>query len=269
MANCCESGKAGPDSYEPHGKVTTMGRIQVYETFIVPTNQERGLLLLLPDGFGHVTHNFILADGFAREGWHVLMPDYFEGDGLPIQFLRRNPNISIEEQPWPEEDKQKLRDLDFPAWLNRHNHQHVSLLLGELVAHLSQHHPNATLSGVGYCFGGKHVLRLAKSSLKVAVAFHPSFVEAEDMDNVQAPLYVGLAADDDMVPASLAADFQGWSKTRMKEGVPFTLEIYPGVGHGFAARPDTKDEHIRSQYIRALRSAVDFLAKNTTKGSSV
>lgn len=190
------------------------------------------------------------------------------GDGLPIQFLTQDTNLSVDDQPWPEEDKQKLRDLDFPVWLNRHNHEHVSTLLGELVSHLSQEHPLATISGVGYCFGGKHVLRLAKSSLKAAVAFHPSFVEAEDMDGVQASLYVGLAADDDMVPATLATDFQDWSRLRMKEGVPFTMEIYPGVGHGFAARPDTNDEHIRSQYVRALKATIGFLETHAIKTSS-
>ncbi|KAF2846856.1 alpha/beta-hydrolase [Plenodomus tracheiphilus IPT5] len=228
-----------------------MGRIEVYESLVASTNPNRGLLLLLPDGFGHVTHNFILADEFAKEGWHVVVPDYYEG------------HLSVEEQPWPEEDKQKLRDLDFPGWLRRHNHEHVSILLNELMDHLSQKHLNVKIAGVGYCFGGKHVLRLAKTFLTVAVAFHPSFVEAEDMNNIKVPLYVGLAADDDMVPANLAADIQEWSTTRMKGGVSLTLETYPDVGHGFAARPDTEDANVREQYNRALRRTIEFLIKNT------
>ena len=42
----------------------------------------RGLLLLLPDGFGLAKHNFILADSFAQKGWEVVVPDYFEGQYL-------------------------------------------------------------------------------------------------------------------------------------------------------------------------------------------
>ncbi|KAH7070611.1 dienelactone hydrolase [Paraphoma chrysanthemicola] len=218
--------------------------MQVYESLVPPPIDKNGVLLLLPDGFGHVTHNFILADDFAQVGWHVVVPDYYE------------------EQPWSEEQKQKLRDLDFPAWLNRHNHQHVSRLLEELVVHLCQHHPATTFVGVGYCFGGKHVMRLAQAPLTAAVAFHPSFVEAADMDGVNIPLYAGLAACDDMVPASLAADLQGWSTSRMDNQSLFTLEIYPNVGHGFAARPDTKDGTVKEQYIQAFTRTVAFLAKH-------
>lgn len=56
-----------------------MGLIQLYETLVPQPNTEKGILLLLPDGFGHATHNLILADKFAQEGWHVVIPDYFEG----------------------------------------------------------------------------------------------------------------------------------------------------------------------------------------------
>jgi dienelactone hydrolase len=69
-----------PDSYEPLGKCTTIGGIRVYASGGNPaTDRSRGLLLLLPDGFGLATHNFTLADDFAKEGWHVIVPDYFEG----------------------------------------------------------------------------------------------------------------------------------------------------------------------------------------------
>ncbi|KAH7082314.1 hypothetical protein FB567DRAFT_447715, partial [Paraphoma chrysanthemicola] len=116
---------------------------------------------------------------------------------------------------------------------------------------------------VGYCFGGKHVMRLAQAPLTAAVAFHPSFVEATDMDGVSIPLYAGLAACDDMVPASLATDLRGWATSRMANESLFTLEIYPNVGHGFAARPDTKDEIVKEQYIKAFKRTVTYLAKHT------
>ncbi len=49
-----------------------------------PSAQPLGILLLLPDGFGLVMHNFILADMFAGEGWEVFLPDYFEGIFHPL-----------------------------------------------------------------------------------------------------------------------------------------------------------------------------------------
>jgi dienelactone hydrolase len=68
------------DSYTPLGTLTTIGRLQTYVNACQgSTNPSRGLLLLLPDGFGLAKHNLILADNFAKEGWHVIVPDYFEG----------------------------------------------------------------------------------------------------------------------------------------------------------------------------------------------
>lgn len=63
-----------------------MGWLQVYETSALPATSNKNLLLLLPDGFGHVKHNFILADSLAEKGWHVLVPDYYEGQRAQLQF---------------------------------------------------------------------------------------------------------------------------------------------------------------------------------------
>lgn len=59
-----------------------MGGVTVFDARPSPkTGNEthEAVLLLLPDGFGHAKHNFILADRFARNGWRTLVPDYFEG----------------------------------------------------------------------------------------------------------------------------------------------------------------------------------------------
>jgi dienelactone hydrolase len=70
-------------SYEPRGRITTIGNLEVYDTGSSAPIHERSLLLLLPDGFGLARHNIILADRFAQAGWHVLVPDYFEGRSIP------------------------------------------------------------------------------------------------------------------------------------------------------------------------------------------
>ena len=133
--------------------------------------------------------------------------------------------------------------------------------MNDLVVDISKQYGIPLLVGVGYCFGGKHVLRLAKSALRAAAAFHPSFVEAEDMKGIKVPVYIGMAEKDDMVPVSLPNDLWAWSATGMREDVPFNLEIYPGMRHGFAARPDTEDENIRTQYQQAFERTVQHFAK--------
>lgn len=72
------------DKYSPKGKTIKIGQLDVYESkpsLDSPANSDglSRVLLLLPDGFGLVKHNFLLADLFAEKGWRVLIPDYYEG----------------------------------------------------------------------------------------------------------------------------------------------------------------------------------------------
>lgn len=176
------------------------------------------------------------------------------GDPLPITLLKPDPVTG---------KTTSLADLDFPSWLSRHNHTRVSSILSTLVTKLPVHSgdsPEARSVGVGYCFGGKHVLRLAKSSLAAAAAFHPSFVEADDFSEIHVPVYVGLAEKDEMVPPSLEQDLREWSKQGMGEPGSLVIEVYPGMTHGFAARPNSEDDKVLEQCDKAFQSAVKHLA---------
>lgn len=62
-----------------------------------------------------------------------------------------------------------------------------------------------------------------------------------------------------MVPETLARDFESWTR---QEEVQATVGLYPGVGHGFAARPATQDPFIREQYDRAFDTAMTFFQKS-------
>lgn len=69
------------DTYVGRGNIERIGQIEVYSVAdLTITTPSRGLLLLLPDGFGLANHNIILADNFSQEGFHVILPDYFEGE---------------------------------------------------------------------------------------------------------------------------------------------------------------------------------------------
>lgn len=56
-----------------------IGDLLVYTVAPAQVTNETSTLLLLPDGFGLATHNIILGDKFASQGWLVYLPDYFEG----------------------------------------------------------------------------------------------------------------------------------------------------------------------------------------------
>lgn len=54
-----------------------------------------------------------------------------------------------------------------------------------------------------------------------------------------------------MVPPTLERDLKEWIKP--VKGATFSIEVYPGVGHGFAARPDAQNSIIKEQYERAYQ----------------
>lgn len=85
----------------------------------------------------------------------------------------RKPGISIDDHDWSDKDKARMKALDIGDWTKRHPHDHIQKLLASLIASLREETPGLSLLGIGYCFGGKHVFRLAKRELKVAIAFHP------------------------------------------------------------------------------------------------
>ncbi|PCD26104.1 hypothetical protein AU210_012536 [Fusarium oxysporum f. sp. radicis-cucumerinum] len=249
----------GVASYQPKGFITEIGDIKVYTVAPVQVTDETSTLLLLPDGFGLATHNIILSDKFASHGWLVFLPDYYEGDPLPEALLGPKPTVVLGECDRPSTANAPAV-ININAWLNKHNHSRVGILLQQLVANLQAQRPAAILQGVGYCFGGKHVLRLAKQSLQAAVAFHPSYVEEEDCKDIKSPLYVGLAGDDEMVPATLHQDLISWVQQSPSQ-LEFTIESYEGMLHGFAARPNTKDAAMKTEFERAFDRTVNFLQK--------
>jgi dienelactone hydrolase len=88
-----------------------------------------------------------------------------------------------------------------------------------------------------------------------------SYVEKEDVQGLQIPFFVGLAEKDTWVPVSLAESLHYWVGPRKDQNDHLEIEIFPGVGHGFAARPDTQDRVIFEQYQIAMAKATAFLDK--------
>lgn len=90
---------------------------------------------------------------------------------MPAIYLRRNdPNLS-------KEDKAFVQKISIGDWLERHPHDKVDVILEHLVQDLlSQHGDNVgqRVNVVGYCYGGKHALRMAGwKTTRVSAAFHP------------------------------------------------------------------------------------------------
>lgn len=94
------------------------------------------------------------------------------------------------------------------------------------------------VAAIGYCFGGKIVLDMARQGMDLAgvVSFHGILATATPAKKgeVKARVLVLNGADDSFIPASDIAAIQ----TEMKNaGVDYRFVNYPGARHGFSS-PD-------------------------------
>lgn len=90
---------------------------------------------------------------------------------------------------------------------------------------------NGKVGATGFCYGGGVVSKLAVAYPEMAagVPFYGSFPDAEQVDRIEAPLMVQLAALDQRINA-MWPPFQLALEENDKR---YEAHIYPGVNHGF------------------------------------
>ena len=90
------------------------------------------------------------------------------------------------------------------------------------------------MGAVGFCFGGKIVLDMARSGLKLkAVAtFHGnlSATKRAEPGDIKAELLIAHGGEDSMVSMEVVEDFK---EEMDAAGVSYELDIYEGAKHGF------------------------------------
>ncbi len=90
---------------------------------------------------------------------------------------------------------------------------------------------NGKVGAVGFCYGGGVALQcaVADPSSDASVLFYGRPLTAEQVSQVRVPLMLNYAGDDARVNASIP-DFRA---ALDKQGVAYSLHMYPGTGHGF------------------------------------
>lgn len=86
MSSCCLSGTLQTGT--PKGHEEEINGLQVYVS-PPPDQSTRRSIVFISDIFGYKLNNTrLLADQYAAAGFFVYVPDFFEGDSLPIEFLQ-------------------------------------------------------------------------------------------------------------------------------------------------------------------------------------
>jgi dienelactone hydrolase len=181
----------------------------------------------------------------------VVMPDLFNGDPAP--------NASaIEEQKESLLDQFKLRAFEtvksfmIDMWLARHTEEKVMPILHKVVDGCKEKFGDAVKNGdgiyaVGYCIGGRYVLRLASESqhispaesasseiktgplIKVGALAHGASVIPSDFSDLKVPISLVCVENDPLFPDEVRVTGE---EAMSKAGLEHEVQVYPGVPHG-------------------------------------
>ncbi|KAK2012115.1 dienelactone hydrolase [Colletotrichum eremochloae] len=207
----------------PQGKkVTVAGKFEGYlaEAPADKAHKNAGILYL-PDVFGIWSNSQLMADQFAANGYTTLIPDLFNKDQLSWP-LPAGPDV----MKWIHEGSDGK---------NPHTKEAVDPIVVDSIKYMQTELGLTNIGAVGYCFGAKFVVRHFKDGIKVGYLAHPSFVDEEELAAITGPLSIAAAETDSIFPAENRHKSE---EILQKTGLPYQINLYSGVQHGFAVRCD-------------------------------
>lgn len=232
----------------PEGTLEKLGGTETYVA--IPKDLDypkEKAVLFLTDVFGiALVNNKLLCDDFARNGFQVYAPDFFDGDYLPTDGMN-NP------------------DFDVEAWRARHPYEKVRPRLDAVVAELKKR--GITVFGAtGYCFGAKYAIDLAKENvIASAVIAHPSRIAVpDDFTYMLAHSHASLLINSCEVDQAFPQESQAKADEIFGEGkyAPGYQRLHwEGCRHGFAVRGDMSDPKVKAGKEGAFKATVEWFAE--------
>ncbi|PWY90235.1 alpha/beta-hydrolase [Aspergillus heteromorphus CBS 117.55] len=237
-AHCCTVGVFHEG--EPRGEIREVANVSTYLAY-PPDRATDKAILFLTDAMGHRFVNAqLLADQFAAHGYLVVMPDLFAGDPIPLNYY------SITFDIWD--------------WYRHHLPPRVDPIVDGILTAMRETLGCQLIGGVGYCFGGKYVCRYLQSGkLDAGFIAHPTGVEVDELRRIEGPLSIAAAITD----AVFTADKRHASEAILGGlGVPFQINLFSDVEHGFAVRCDLSETRQKFAKEQAFSQAVAWFEQH-------
>lgn len=276
---CCD-----PTSPSPIWEGTSTGKIITIndiETYIAqPRNTEgqpsssvkhgaKRVILHLTEGHSiYFLNAQLLADSFAAQlNCDVIMPDQFRGDRrVPASNLPHFPEGKAKVPP-PEEGSDHIPSpypkpqtpAEFETWKRTHGPPSVDPLLESVVLYIYKTYgEEVKIGGLGYCFGGRFVMRLMGSGIiDVGVVNHPSFYTLDEVAKLGngKKLAIYAAETDDIHTPEIRRATEDVLTTA---GATWMSTVFSATNHGFSVRGDLSVKMVRLAKERAFRGAVEW-----------
>lgn len=231
---------------EPTGTLSTIanGAIDIYTA--KPQNPRPGkAILIITDVMGIFPNSQFIADQLAANGYYTVIPDLFNKDSLSNPYRPENFTIMNWIQHGLHGDKP-------------HTVAEVDPIVAKALDHLEAE-GYTDIGAVGYCFGGKYVARFMSEEkgkrIKVGYVAHPSFVEEAELAAIRGPFSISAAETDAIFPAEKRHKSE---EILIEQKVPYQINLFSGVSHGFAVRGDLKVPQQKWAKEQAFEQAVKW-----------
>ncbi|KAI4317731.1 hypothetical protein L6164_025578 [Bauhinia variegata] len=211
---CCSN----PPTLNPNSGAGHVEKLGGLDAYVTGPSDSKLAILLISDVFGFEAPNLRkLADKIAASGYHVVVPDFLNGD------------------PYVPENKER----PFPVWIKDHAPD-KSVEDAKPVVEALKSKGFSAIGAAGFCWGAKAVVGLAKSGhIQAAVLLHPSFITLDDIKDVDVPIAVLGAEIVQISPPELIQQFE--QVLNAKPGLDCHVKIFPKVSHGWSVRYDHED----------------------------
>ncbi|KAF8878877.1 Alpha/Beta hydrolase protein [Infundibulicybe gibba] len=169
------------------GKWEKIGGVNSYVATPTMDYPKDKVLLFLSDIFGPQLINAqLLADDYARNGFKTVIPDYLNGDPIPVEAMEAG-------------------KFDIGKWFVNHGPEQTRPPLDKVIAALKTQGVT-TFAAAGYCLGGRYAFDLAFDGvITAAVVCHPSLLQVpEDLEKwakTKVPLLINSCTTDPQFPA--------------------------------------------------------------------
>ncbi|PYH90775.1 dienelactone hydrolase [Aspergillus ellipticus CBS 707.79] len=244
--SCCYQGVKHQG--EATGSYSKLNDFEIYTNYPADKSTEYGVLIIT-DVIGHRFINAqLIADQFAANGYFVMMPDLFYEDVVPLN--NRPAGFDIHEWlkgAYNEEKKSHLPPV-------------VDPIVEACITEMRTKYGVKKIGAVGYCFGGKYVVRYLKpGKIDAGYTAHPSFIDAEELKAIEGPLSISAAEIDHIFPAEKRHE----SEVILKDlGFPYQINLYSGVEHGFAVRGNPEKRTVQYAKESAFLQAVQWFKEH-------
>eukprot|EP01088_Endostelium_zonatum_P012154 TRINITY_DN26333_c0_g1_i1.p1 TRINITY_DN26333_c0_g1~~TRINITY_DN26333_c0_g1_i1.p1 ORF type:complete len:277 (-),score=53.86 TRINITY_DN26333_c0_g1_i1:37-867(-) len=246
------------------GSEALIGGVNVYH--VGEANKSR-TILFLTDIFGYKLINCrLLADDYASAGFYVIVPDLFAEEPIDVELL---PKIC----PYPETQEQKgliEKGTDkaetmakVTPFMLKHRDGVVNPIINRILALLRADPEVKKIGSIGFCWGGRHTVLLcdpsSEQTVDCAVAAHPSGLSIPgEIKPIARPILFEVGSIDPMMSEEDAKKVEEAFAEKKETPVPYKIEIFPGMVHGFAIRGDLQNAEQREARKRALELGINW-----------